>query len=144
MRLVNEDLARIFKHPYLSYLFRFIVGAIFIFAGVQKIFSPADFSLSIQNYLILPVSMTNLVAIFLPCLEIYCGIFLLAGIFTRASAILVSFLNVIFIIALFSALVRGLDISCGCFGSGTPVDWSRIIEDFILLAMSLHLVFRLS
>ncbi len=133
------DFKQISRHPLLSSIFRFILGAIFIYAGVQKVLVPADFSQSIQNYMISPEALTNLVAILLPWLEIYCGIFLLAGIFIRASAILISLMNLIFIIALFSALIRGLDINCGCFGSDTPVDWLKLVENFILLAMSLHL-----
>jgi uncharacterized membrane protein YphA (DoxX/SURF4 family) len=136
------DLKRISNYPLLSVSFRFILGAVFIYAGVQKIFSPADFSQSIQNYMILPPLLINLVAILLPWLEIYCGVFLIAGIFSCASAILISVMNLTFTIALCSALIRGLDINCGCFGSDTPVDWLKIFENLILLAMSLHLVYR--
>jgi uncharacterized membrane protein YphA (DoxX/SURF4 family) len=135
------DVKQITRHPALSMLFRFILGAIFIYAGVQKIFVPAEFSQSIQNYMILPAALTNLVAIFLPWLEIYCGMLLLAGIFVRASAILLSLMNLVFILALFSAVIRGLDINCGCFGSDTPVDWFKMLENLILLALSLHLVY---
>jgi putative oxidoreductase len=136
------DFKLIARHPLLSMICRFILGAVFIYAGVQKIFVPAEFSQSIQNYMILPAAMTNLVAIFLPWLEIYCGILLLAGIFIRASAILISLMNLVFITAVLSALIRGLDINCGCFGSDTPADWFKILENLMLLAMSLHLVYR--
>ena len=135
------DFKQITRHPILSMIFRFILGAVFIYAGVQKIFVPAEFSQSIQNYMILPAALTNLVAIFLPWLEICCGILLLAGIFIRASAILLTLMNLVFVIAILSALIRGLDINCGCFGSDTPLDWFKMIENLILLAMSLHLVY---
>jgi putative oxidoreductase len=142
MRFLKIDLNRMRSYLLLSYLFRFILAAVFIYAGVQKVFSPADFSQAVQNYMILPAALTNIVAIFLPWLEIYCGIFLLAGIFLRASALLITVMNLIFIIALFSALIRGLDISCGCFGSITPVTWLKIVEDLVLLSMSLHLYLK--
>ena len=129
------------KHPFLSRSFRVILGAVFIFAGVEKIFAPADFAQAIRNYMILPLSVTNLVAIVLPWLELFCGFFLLAGLFIRASALLITILNLVFIFALLSVMVRGLDISCGCFGSVTPVDWLKIAENVVLLSMSLHLLF---
>jgi putative oxidoreductase len=139
MNLSSEKIRRVFSHPYILFLFRFILGSVFIYAGVQKVMSPADFSQAIQNYMILPVFLANMTAIFLPWLEIYCGVFLLAGLLTRASALLISVMILIFILALFSALIRGLDITCGCFGEATPVDWLRISEDLLLLGMSIHI-----
>jgi uncharacterized membrane protein YphA (DoxX/SURF4 family) len=134
------DLKQISSHPLLSIAFRLILGAVFVYAGVQKVFVPDEFSISVQNYMLLPVTLTNLVAIILPWLEIYCGVFLLAGIFVQGSALLVSLMNIVFIFALLSAIIRGLDINCGCFGSDTPVDWLKIVENLILLGMSVHLV----
>jgi uncharacterized membrane protein YphA (DoxX/SURF4 family) len=78
----------------------------------------------------------------LPWLEFYCGLFLIIGIFRQASAAILSTLLLLFIFILFSALIRGLDIECGCFGSGANVSWLRIIEDIVLLAMSLHQFFH--
>jgi hypothetical protein len=48
---------------------------------------------------------------------------------------------VIFILALTQALVRGLDISCGCFSvkpSSTSAVWLRIIEDIVMLFFSIN------
>jgi uncharacterized membrane protein YphA (DoxX/SURF4 family) len=118
-----------------------IIGVIFIYSGLEKIISTADFAASVQNYRIVPVELTNLVGIILPWLEFYCGLFLIIGIFKQASAAIIFTLLLIFIFILLSALIRGLDIECGCFGSGANVSWFRIIEDIILLLMSLHLFF---
>jgi len=43
-------------------------------------------------------------------------------------------------------LIRGLDISCGCFSvkpSSTSEVWLRIIEDFIMLFFSVNLYLNL-
>jgi len=51
-------------------------------------------------------------------------------------------LLVIFIIALVQALIRGLDISCGCFSvnpSSTSEVWLRVVEDIALLFVSFML-----
>lgn len=119
-----------------------IIGIVFIYSGLEKIVSTADFAASVQNYRIVPIELTNLVGIILPWLEFYCGLFLIIGIFKQASAAILSTLLLLFIFILFSALIRGLDIECGCFGSGANVSWFRIIEDIVLLTMSLHLLFN--
>jgi putative oxidoreductase len=141
MKIKGIGINQLRRNPLLTNLFRLILGAVFIYAGVQKISSPADFAVAIENYLLLPAVLINPAAIILPWLEIFCGVFLIAGIFIRASAILVSVMTLVFIIAIFSALIRGLDITCGCFAADTPVDWLKIVEDFVLLGMSLHLVY---
>ena len=138
------QLNEIYKSEYLGLLFRLILSYVFISASIGKILNPEDFSLAIQNYRILPEILTNLVAIILPWIELYCGIFILLGIFSRASAASLIFLTTIFIIAISSAMMRGLDISCGCFDPADDTDKigiSKIIEDIIYLALALHCYF---
>jgi uncharacterized membrane protein YphA (DoxX/SURF4 family) len=125
---------------YLSLVLRIIVGSIFFYTGFIKIHNPGEFALMIQNYQMVPVILTNLLAILIPWLEIYTGLFIFLGLFSRASALTLSFLTSIFVIALLSALFRGLDIDCGCYGSGSEIDFSKILADIILLLFCLHLV----
>lgn len=119
-----------------------IVGLIFVFASIDKITNPAYFAGTIQNYQILPDLFINLVAIILPWLELICGVLLIAGIWHQSAAVIVSILTLIFILAIVSVIFRGLDIECGCFGTGSSADIGRIIEDLFLLAFSLHIVFH--
>jgi hypothetical protein len=64
------------------------------------------------------------------------------GIWHRSAAWIVSILTIVFIIAIGSVIFRGLDIECGCFGSGSSANWGRIVEDLFLLAFSLHIAFH--
>jgi uncharacterized membrane protein YphA (DoxX/SURF4 family) len=116
-----------------------MVGIIFIFASIDKIASPAYFAGTILSYQILPEIFINLVAIILPWLELISGILLVIGIWHRSAAWIVSILTIVFIIAIGSVIFRGLDIECGCFGSGSSANWGRIVEDLFLLAFSLHI-----
>jgi putative oxidoreductase len=79
----------------------------------------------------------------LPWLEIICGGLIIAGVFTRGSAFLIGFMLLIFIIAISFALVRGLDISCGCFsqeaGHGVAVD--LLIRDVLMFIGALMVMF---
>ena len=123
----NNNMKNIIQHPYLTFVFRVLLGLVFIFASVEKIISPADFAHDIRNYQIVYSSVTNLIAIFLPWLEFYCGLFLIIGLFTRTSAGILSVLLIFFIVFISSAILRGLDIDCGCFGTGNALNWVRIV-----------------
>ncbi len=135
-----EKIHRIRKSGYLSLVLRIIVGIIFLYTGMIKLQNPGEFAVSIQNYQIIPVALTNLIVIILPWIEIFSGCLLIFGVYSRASAIILSILTGIFIIAMFSAYLRGLNIECGCYGPGSTIDIYKILLDVLLLLFSIHLV----
>ncbi len=139
-------LNRFFANKKFALLVRVVLGALFIYSSMDKIANMSAFAEIILNYRILPVQLVNLLAIFLPWLELLVGIFLVVGRFQRASLIIYSTLLVVFIVALSQALLRGLDISCGCFSvepSTTSDVWLRIVEDIVLLFFSVNLYLNL-
>jgi len=97
-------------------LLRLVIGATFIYAGVVKALSPIRFTNDIHNYRLLPWSMAVALAFYLPWLEIVCGLAVVLGRFYRAAIALLLALTIIFIVASATARIRGIDISCGCFG----------------------------
>ncbi len=123
-------------NKYINFLARLLTGAIFLYAGLAKLSDLSGFARDIANYLILPSFLVNLTAIILPWLEIFCGLFLIFGIFVPAAGTILLCLLIFFTAATASVIVRGLDLSCGCFGTGEPVGWFTILRDmiFILLA----------
>ena len=138
---------KLISNKYLTLIFRLALGVIFLIASFDKIVSPADFASSIRNYRILPFYFVNIMAIIMPWLELFCGIFLILGAFTRASALLISFMLVIFAIAIFSAIVRGLDIDCGCFKNGImagKAGWKKFFEDILMIIMGIQIFFSQS
>ncbi|TFG95165.1 MAG: DoxX family membrane protein [Calditrichales bacterium] len=126
--------------PAVSVVLRLILGGVFIFASWGKILSPAYFAVAVENYGLIPASLTNLVAVILPWLELYCGVLLVSGLWYRSAAAIIAFLNIIFIFAILYAIISGLAIDCGCFGGGETVSWWRVTEDIFLLAFSLFIV----
>ncbi len=117
---------------------RWILGLVFVVAAIDKIAAPEIFAGSIEAYKILPVPVINLFALVIPWIELLCGLFLLAGVRLRASAFLVSALLVVFLFAIISAIVRNLNIDCGCFGAhATPVGWKKVAENVALLVLGL-------
>jgi hypothetical protein len=113
---------------------RFVLGMVFIVAAVPKIAQPEIFAASIEAYEILPVAAVNLAAIAVPWIELLCGVFLIGGARIRPSAALLGAMLLVFIVAIASAIIRGLNINCGCFGgAGSPVGWGKVVEDVALL-----------
>lgn len=129
------------SNKYLLIILRLIVGGFFVFASFDKLMNQEAFSRAIYNYKFLPDVFINIFAIIIPYLELIAGLLLMAGIFKRGSSFLISFMLVIFIIALSQAYAKGLDINCGCFSLETVGQKSdillRIVEDILLLAASI-------
>ncbi|GFO69356.1 hypothetical protein GMLC_29350 [Geomonas limicola] len=125
------------KH-YLPALVRITLGAVFIYAALLKIADPVAFAGSVAAYRILPYFGSYLTAAALPFVELCCGILLVLGYRVRSGALIIGVLNLVFIVALASAIVRGLDIDCGCFKQGgektTP--WTALARDVLFLAMT--------
>lgn len=123
---------------YLPAAVRIALGAVFIYAAVLKIADPVAFAGSVAAYRILPYFGSYLTAAALPFVELACGLLLVLGYRVRSGALIIGVLNLVFIVALASAIVRGLDIDCGCFKQGgektTP--WAALARDLLFLAMT--------
>ena len=131
----------------IALLCRVILGVILIYASIDKIVHPAEFAKVIGNYNVLPFGLENLLGIILPVLELLVGSCLILGIMLDGSAIITAGMMTVFIIALSQAMIRGIDINCGCFkvtveNGGHQVGIRRIIEDFLFLGMSLMVLSR--
>lgn len=99
----------------LYHLSRLVLAAVFIYAGYIKADDPVDFAGQVANYQILPYAWNFLVAATLPYLELLCGILLLLNQRVRPAVLVLFVLNLVFMLLLSYAVVRGLDIDCGCF-----------------------------
>lgn len=126
------------KSKYLAFLFRLILGVVFVYASFDKISHPADFARIVYNYHFLPGSVINIFAIILPWVELLAGMALILGLFVESAALIIGTLLFIFVIALGSAVIRNLDISCGCFStapSSEKVVWDTIVRDLLLMIL---------
>ncbi len=118
----------------LIWLFALVVGGTFVVASLDKIANPVDFAQSTYRYRMLPAGLLHPFALFMPWLELTGGLALLWPALRRGAALLVGGMNFMFVVALGAALLRGLDISCGCFGAGGHgVDLSLIGRDVLML-----------
>ena len=100
-----------------------VIGGIFVYAGVLKVLDPVQFGNDIDNYKSLPWFVSVRLALYLPWLEIFCGIALVFRFLYRGGLSILTALIVVFIGATIAAKMRGLDITCGCFGHASA-HWS--------------------
>ncbi len=102
---------------YLDYLYAFSrwgLGALFIYAGIRKLWEPEVFAVLIDAFGIVPSNFIEAVALVLPALEVAAGLALLVDI--QGSLAVVAGLLVLFSGILVYALQMGLNVDCGCFG----------------------------
>jgi hypothetical protein len=149
----------------------FVVAGIFIFAGLTKILdldhliadlqhlrvanafadlgqlslaSPAEFASDIDNFKILPWPVSVAVAFYLPWLEIFCALGLVFRFLYGGALSILSASIAVFTLATIAAKIRGLDITCGCFGHASQ-NWSfpaHLITNLAILAGLLALSFK--
>jgi len=125
----------------LAIALRVILGLIFVYAGYVKLKDPWElFALGISSYQILPLGMVELVARTLPWLEVLVGLLLISGFGLRISATLTTLLLVVFMALMIRAYVKGMEISCGCFGAGEVISWKTLLRDSTMLFASVYLM----
>ncbi|MFT5837337.1 MAG: putative oxidoreductase [Candidatus Azotimanducaceae bacterium] len=109
-------MAKINTRAYLLLIARLVVSGIFLLAALPKIQDPVAFAASVEGFRVVGGALTAWVALILPWLELVIGFGLLIPQIRRRSGILIAILLIAFIGLHISAWMRGLDISCGCFG----------------------------
>ena len=97
------------------HLVRLSLALVFVYAGAVKIQDIVAFAGHVAAYQILPYAMNYLVAATLPYVELLAGVLLLLNVRVRPALVAIGSMILLFMVALVSVLLRGLDIDCGCF-----------------------------
>jgi uncharacterized membrane protein YphA (DoxX/SURF4 family) len=134
----------ILRNPWLGLVSRLVVGGVFIYASLDKVLHPEAFARIVFNYHLVPAPLINLAAITLPWVELGVGLFLVLGIWTRASGLILTTLVVVFLIALSINWFRGVSLECGCFTVSSGAKGAigdLIVRDLLLLLAAVHATF---
>jgi len=132
--MIGSYLRRIVTSKYLALAFRIFVGFFFIYASTSKIPYPAQFAEATANYRLLPYWLLNFGSVILPWLELVCGLFLIIGFMSRASAVLIGLMLIMFDVMVLINMYWGAPISCGCYDTvGEPIGWKKITENAVML-----------
>jgi len=120
---------------------RWALAAVFLAAAVPKILTPHDFAVAVFRYQMLPHSLVNLAALFLPWLELLSALALVAVPSWRDAALVVlGGLLLVFTAAIAFNLYRGIDIACGCFTvkpGARHMGWWNLGRNFLLILAAL-------
>ena len=125
-----------------SFVFRLILGGIFIFTGFAKINHISALISEIKQYQILPVMLASVFGHVLPYIEILVGVLLGLGIVLRISAGVGGLMLISFAVAKIVAMVRGLDIKvCNCFGPAVPLlSTQSLAIDIVMLLLAIQII----
>ncbi len=130
-------------HPMAGLIIRLYLGIIFLLACYHKILHPYDFAVDIATYDILPLSLVNLMAITLPWIELSAGLLVILGLESRAGVLAMAGMMVVFCIAIYVALSKGLNMGCGCFASSeaeAAISWKTLMRDLGWLIMCVYVL----
>jgi len=127
---------------------RVVLGGLFVLAGVMKMQDLQAFAEAIDAFKIIPERAEFLIpfaAFAMPWIEVFAGAFLVLGLWSRASALVISAMLVAFIAMIASVLIRiemgqPLSVTCTCFGK---LEWPcppklgmcQIWRDVVMLVM---------
>ncbi len=122
----------------LLWLIRLVLGLTFIYASLHKILHPADFARILYGYDIFPEAVINILAIWVPFLELVAGTCLILGFFPASALLIINALLLGFVLVVGFNLIRGHEFDCGCFSLAARSEplsavW-LLVRDLVLLA----------
>lgn|SRR5512145_301197 len=128
----------------ISFLCRLIVAGVFLDAAVMKIRDPATFAEQTGNYQFFP-ELSNYIAVTLPSIELVAALLLILTVkeWRTAASMALAGMLVVFTVAIARGWAMGINLECGCFGTGSshigPVPILRNLGLMAALAFSYSL-----
>ena len=131
-------------------LARWLLGAAFVYLGLNKALHPVDFLKLVQQYdLTQNALLLNLIAAALPWFEVFCGLLLLSGVAVRGTALTLLLMLVPFTILVWhQALLLqsaqnipfcAVKFDCGC-GTGEEFICRKLLKNSLPILLSVWLL----
>jgi uncharacterized membrane protein YphA (DoxX/SURF4 family) len=112
---------------------RLVTAAIFLYAAATKLPDMATFAQDVANYRLLPAPLVPYAAAAVVGIELVVGVALVTGVLARAASLVAAGMLVVFVAGLSQALLRGIDLRCGCFGGEESASWATVLRDLGML-----------
>ena len=95
-----------------------VLGGLFIIAGYMKLSDGLGSYASVKAFeLGFNEQTLQILARTLPWAELLTGVLLVLGLWARGAAVMAILMMVAFVGGIASVMIRGMDVTCGCFGS---------------------------
>jgi len=121
---------------------RLFLAGVFLWAAATKLPDMATFATDVANYRLLPAALVPWAASAVVGVEVVVGLALLTGIWLRPAALAGTLLLALFAVGLSQALLRGIDLTCGCFGGNARATWLTVARDLAMLVPAAALAWR--
>lgn len=117
-----------------AFSLRVTLGLVLLYAGYVKMRQPwYVFAGMIDNYGVVPPSVSEWTARVLPPIEVALGVVLVSGLWRKISSAMVLALLAPFFGLMLWAYLKGMKIDCGCFGPGETLGPKTLLRDGVLL-----------
>jgi uncharacterized membrane protein YphA (DoxX/SURF4 family) len=120
---------------------RILLAGIFLYSGLIKASSSAQFAIALAPFTFLPSSWLRPLSLMLPVCEIIAGALTLTPRVWRIGAGLIIVLCILFAMVLGWALANGIIVSCSCFGEEEEPSALKmaisLLRDLVLAALGL-------
>ena len=136
------------SHPVFWFLVRMFIGIVFAGAGFFKLTEPIEnFRGMLAEYNVIPYALVPAVAVLVPWIELFVGIFLILGFAVRVASVAAGMMSFGFLIVIGASgvLLENPFEACGCFGQEGMIQlavWQVFVLDTAMLIFSFGL-FRL-
>lgn len=101
---------------YLTFAFRVLLAEVLFVSALGKVFTPQAFAATVEKFRLLPRTAVRPFSYLLPWVEGAAAALLLSGEVPRVAAGFTLGLLLTFAVAVASALARGINTNCDCFG----------------------------
>jgi len=119
-------------------MFRYILAFIFLVSALEKFKSLENFALSIDAYRIFGEGLINFLTITVPSIELFIAFAIIFDYRLTSTLFLYLIMMLSFTALVIFAMIKGLDISCGCFGeSSTKVGIKKLIENLLIIVVNI-------
>ncbi len=121
---------------------RILLAAIFLAAGIAKLREPwPNLAASIYTFKLVPDTMLEPMARILPWIEVLLGAAVISGIRLRWTSLAATLMLAAFLSVLIRSWAVGLQVDCGCFGSGEPLGPKVILRDSLMLVLGIAVTY---
>ncbi|MFX0210655.1 MAG: MauE/DoxX family redox-associated membrane protein [Candidatus Hodarchaeota archaeon] len=129
----NKLMNKIKTLRFIKQLADYGLAILFLVAALPKIIDPNSFADAIASFRITPEWALEPLAHFLPWFEGICAGLLVTGVCRGLNHKILVGLLVFYTLLSFTAIFRGIDIYCGCFGGKGSSAWHVIFRNISIL-----------